>query len=84
MFRKIIDLILSRNIRREPPSKNCAQSPELSNVTLRTFTPGGDPFEDRIEFHLRKDPTLPSGFRDPSLSEGTDQKPDSTSRDLRT
>lgn len=32
------------------------------STTLRTYAPGGDPFDDRIEFHLRKGP---GGFSDP-------------------
>jgi hypothetical protein len=36
-----------------------------STVTLRTYSPGGDPFEDRIEFHLTKNPSTPNGFREP-------------------
>lgn len=36
-----------------------------STVTLRTYPPGSDPVHDRIEFHLTKSDTTPSGFRDP-------------------
>lgn len=36
-----------------------------STVTLRTYSEGGDPFEDRIEFHLTKNPDTPSGFSGP-------------------
>jgi len=38
-----------------------------STVTLRTYSAGGDPFEDRIEFHLTKNPGTPSGFREPNI-----------------
>lgn len=40
-----------------------------ATVTLRTFPPGGDPFDDRIEFHLRNRPGVTSGFRDPPKGE---------------
>lgn len=44
---------------------DCLDSDEPSAVTLRTYTAGGDPFEDRIEFHLINRPGTPSGFRAP-------------------
>lgn len=40
-------------------------SNQPATVTLRTFPPGGDPFDDRIEFHLTNRPGVPSGFRVP-------------------
>lgn len=41
-----------------------------ATVTLRTFPPGGDPFNDRIEFHLRNRPGVPRGFRMPPGESG--------------
>lgn len=34
-------------------------------ITVRTFPPGGDPFDDRIEFFLGKSSGVDGGFRDP-------------------
>ena len=47
-------------------------SNQPSMVTLRTFTAGGDPFEDRIEFFLNNRPGVPSGFRMPNGTEDQD------------
>jgi len=44
---------------------DCLDSDEPSIVTLRTYTEGGDPFHDRIEFHLTNRPGVPQGFREP-------------------
>ena len=43
---------------------------EPASVTLRTFPPGGDPSDDRIEFHLRNRPGVPRGFRTPPGERG--------------
>lgn len=34
-------------------------------TSVRTYAAGGDPFEDRIEFHLGGRSGDPGGFRDP-------------------
>jgi hypothetical protein len=44
---------------------DCNDSDESSTVTLRTYTEGGDPFHDRIEFHLTNRSGVPQGFREP-------------------
>lgn len=54
--------------RMEKNKERCADghdSNEPSTVTLRTYTEGGDPFDDRIEFHLTNRPGVPQGFREP-------------------
>lgn len=44
---------------------DCHDCDEPSTVTLRTYTAGGDPFDDCIEFHLTNRPGVPQGFREP-------------------
>jgi hypothetical protein len=73
LIKNALDYILWDVLRiRRPKCRGSIDGIRPSTVTLRTYTEGGDPFEDRIEFHLRNRPGVPSGFRMPNGTKDED------------
>jgi hypothetical protein len=67
LVKHFVDFLMRRVLRRKRTQYASWESSEIADndevpTTVRTFSPGGDPFDDRIEFHLRKGQ---GGFRDP-------------------
>lgn len=63
LMRHILRVYLPKNRRWQIADGLDSNHP--ATVTLRTFPLGGDPFDDRIEFHLANRPGVPRGFRMP-------------------
>jgi hypothetical protein len=72
LMKNIYDFFMRYVLLRRSKERNvqAVDRPDHTNetrlVTLRTYEPGGDPFNDRIEFHLSNAPGVPSGFREPN------------------
>lgn len=69
LVRRVLRIDLPKNRLREPGRAVPAEDrPAIK--TLRTYPPGGDPFDDMIEFSLKEGGTAPSGFRMPPGEQG--------------
>lgn len=70
LIKNSLDYILWDILRLRRPKRRGGQirdgldGSQPATVTLRTYTDGGDPFDDLIKFHLRNGPGVPSGFRE--------------------
>jgi hypothetical protein len=51
--------------RNSPADDGLGRQNGVGRASIRTYTAGGDPFEDRIEFHLAGQAANRGGFRDP-------------------
>lgn len=60
MKRALASLLRATRLRRP-----AVKQPPRTVKTLRTYPPGGDPFDDRIEFFLKEGGSAPSGFIPP-------------------
>jgi hypothetical protein len=69
ILRNVLRIRRAENRHREPGRRvDGGDAPTLK--TLRTYPPGGDPFDDMIEFVLKDGGAAPSGFRIPPGEKG--------------